>query len=348
MADDKDVKGSRRDSILGAIVGVLIGDALGLGCHWYYEMDSFKADYGEWISYYTDSKPDRRDRFGHIAKYRYETGLRKGDLSQTGQVALLLLESVAERGSYVDSDFTARLDSLLNTLDGTPLSGRYTDWAMRDVWRQRKSGLPWTQVGSMADTTEAAIRSVVLSARFFKDPEFLARTAHGNILLTHRDTYVSAQSLAYSLAVAALIQGIALKDIVGHLSSLHSQEPIMRLIPSYDCLVQAGNGARAFSVPVRIEPASLICSIYGLPCALGFVLPAAYYLIHRFPASFESAVLSAVNGGGNNMARAALTGALSGAMVGLKDIPERFVTGLRDHERILSLAGQVAAGDGTP
>ena len=72
------------------------------------------------------------------------------------------------------------------------------------------------------------------------------------------------------------------------------------------------------------------------------MLPAAYYLIHRYPEDFEMAVLSAVNGGGNNMARAALTGALSGAMAGLRGIPERLISGLKDHERLLRLAENIA------
>jgi ADP-ribosylglycohydrolase len=59
-------------------------------------------------------------------------------------------------------------------------------------------------------------------------------------------------------------------------------------------------------------------------------------LASRFEDDFEMAVLSAVNGGGNNMARAALTGALLGAMVGINGIPERFITGLTDHKRMMS------------
>ena len=43
------------------------------------------------------------------------------------------------------------------------------------------------------------------------------------------------------------------------------------------------------------------------------------------------------------MARAALTGALSGAMVGLARIPERFISGLKDSERLLQLAEKVAS-----
>jgi ADP-ribosylglycohydrolase len=100
--------------------------------------------------------------------------------------------------------------------------------------------------------------------------------------------------------------------------------------------------AAAHDPAVTIEPASAACGVYGRPCIIGFLLPAAYYFAARFEDDFEMAVLSAINGGGNNMARAALTGALSGAQVGLSGIPERFITGLADHERLLELAGRIA------
>lgn len=330
------------DSAKGAIMGALIGDALGLGCHWYYDLDALKADYGSWISHYTTSKTDRKDMFAKIAQFRYESGLRAGDISQTGQVTVLLLESVAERRTHDESDFTSRLDALLGTLDGTPYSGRYTDWAMRDVWKQRKSGMDWHNVGSTADTAEGAMRSTILAARFYKDPERLAREGYRNILLTHRDPYVAAQSLSFTLAVSAFINNTPLSEITKYMSDLAGIEAIRKLVPSFDCLTQVGNGAIAVSTPVNLEPASLICPLNGLNCTLGFMLPSVYYFIHRYPNNFEMAVLSAVNGGGNNMARAALTGALSGAMVGLTGIPERFISGLKDHERLLELADRVA------
>lgn len=49
------------------------------------------------------------------------------------------------------------------------------------------------------------------------------------------------------------------------------------------------------------------------------------YLAARFRTDFEAAVLHAVNGGGQNQARAILTGALVGAQVGLSRIPQRFL-----------------------
>jgi len=333
---------SKKDKALGAIMGTLIGDALGLGCHWYYDLELLKTDYGSWISDYTTSKRGRKDKFAKIAAFRYDAGLRAGDVSQTGQVTMLLLESLAEHGSYDQKDFTAKLDALLNTLDGTPLSGRFTDWAMRDVWQQRRSGVDWSETGSRADTSEAAMRSVVFAAGFFNNPERLASVAYQNIRLTHREPYIAGQSLAFALTVAALIHGTTVKGLGQFMHDVAGNQAIRDLVPSYDCLMQVTNGAVAVNSPVTVKPASLVCSLYGLACTLGFMLPAAYYLIHRYSDDFEMAVLSAVNGGGNNMARAALTGALSGAMVGLKKIPERFISGLKDHERLLKLAGKIA------
>lgn len=64
----------RRDRAAGAILGVLIGDALGLGAHWVYDLEVLKRDWG-WITGYTEPR-----------KGRYHEGCKAGDRSQTGQV----------------------------------------------------------------------------------------------------------------------------------------------------------------------------------------------------------------------------------------------------------------------
>ena len=58
-----------RDRAAGALMGAFIGDALALGPHWYYNLDELHANYGDWISGYTDPKSGR-----------YHAGLKAGDL----------------------------------------------------------------------------------------------------------------------------------------------------------------------------------------------------------------------------------------------------------------------------
>ena len=80
-----------------------------------------------------------------------------------------------------------------------------------------------------------------------------------------------------------------------------------------------------------------------MPCAVYHQFPACYYLAARYSDDFESAVLHAINGGGQNMARAMLTGALVGAQVGIQNIPKRFIDGLEDSDKLLNRAEKLAA-----
>jgi ADP-ribosylglycohydrolase len=100
--------------------------------------------------------------------------------------------------------------------------------------------------------------------------------------------------------------------------------------------------AAAADSDIRIEPAWKVSLVYGMPCAIYHMLPAAYYLAARFHDDFESAVLHSVNGGGQNLARTMLTGALVGAQAGLSSIPDRFIKGLDQGGQLLDMAWKLA------
>lgn len=112
---------------------------------------------------------------------------------------------------------------------------------------------------------------------------------------------------------------------------------------SPDALRTVSSIARAAHDPdVAIEPASKVGLVYGLPCAVYHQFPAAYYLAARFQGDVERGVLNAVNAGGQNQARAMLTGALCGAIGGLEAIPRRFIDGLQQGREYLALAEALA------
>ncbi|PTQ79265.1 ADP-ribosylglycohydrolase [Nitrosospira multiformis] len=169
-----------QDRAAGAIMGAFIGEALGLGPHWYYDLEELRRDYGDWITTYTDPKPGR-----------YHEGLKAGQLSQPGFILKLMLHSLVEQGGYDEADFCRRMDEeLFPLLDGTPVNGPggYTSQSIHEAWRKRvQQKLPWGQTGGHADTTEAIERTLALAVRYALQPQELATTISNNARLTQID-----------------------------------------------------------------------------------------------------------------------------------------------------------------
>ena len=348
------------DRAAGAIMGAFIGDALGLGPHWYYDLSALRRDYGEWITGYTDPQPGR-----------YHDGLKAGQLSQAGFILALTLRSLVERGGYDEQDFCRRMDEeLFPLLDGTPVSGpgKYTSQSIREAWRRRiQQKLPWGETGGHADTTEAIERTLAIAVRYAMDPSRLAEAVTANTLLTQADDTVVSMTVACGAVLGLLVQGHRLDTALsGKLMGLVKRgvlpfhavtrdnlnpprpgdpdPPRAGRFASPDALLTPSYMAAAAADPqIRIEPAWKVSLVYGMPCAIYHQLPAAYYLAARFNEDFEAAVLHAVNGGGQNQARAILTGALVGAQTGLPGIPRRFIEGLEEADGLMKLAGGLAA-----
>jgi len=335
---------TREDRAAGALMGVLVGDALGVGMQWYYDMEQKDKDFGPWVTDYVDPKPDGEHVFAYVSKYRHEQGFRAGDTSQMGQIYSDLLESVADLRKYDRDDFYARLDQLMSTLSGESLSGRYTDGIINDVRKKRLDGLDWgdKDMGTDHTTGDGAVLSVVLAA-LYSDPVQLARAADDLITPLMADSFIRGNSVVFALTVQALINGVPIDKLALHVKTLGFNKEIRAIGGAFDNFLTPGYGAAATQPGLdSIEP-KLISQLFGPDCQLTHLLPAAYYLVHRLPNDFEQAVLSASNGPGQNVVRAALTGALSGALNGACAIPERFVKNLENSKVVHENAQRVAS-----
>ena len=226
--------------------------------------------------------------------------------------------------------------------------------------------LPWDQVASNSDTTESLERNIPMAIYFAADLNQLSHIVASNTALTQGDDIVGSLSVAFNLVLAMLIRGHKLdenlsgklmrkvhkKEIpfhavtTGNLEAPKKGEPAPSnagLFASPDALLSPSYMAMAAKDPdIRIEPAWKASLVYGMPCAIYHMLPAAYYLAARFDSDFESGVLHAINGGGQNQVRAMLTGALIGAQVGLSAIPQRLIDGLKDKELLIEIAEKLS------
>ena len=68
-----------------------------------------------------------------------------------------------------------------------------------------------------------------------------------------------------------------------------------------------------------------------------------FHLPVRLHDDFESAVLHAVNGGGQNQVRVILAGTLTDSRVGLSGIPNRFLKGLEKADELKFLSKRLAS-----
>ena len=340
---------SQQERAIGAIMGAYIGDALGLGPHWFYDLDEQRKHYGDWISDYTDPQPTR-----------YHGGMKAGQQSQSGLILNMLIDSMLVNGEYNEEDFCQLLDNdLFPLLDGTPNAGPggFTSQSIREAWALRtQHHKPWGEVAGFTDNTEAAERILSLAVRYANAPQELARSISSNTMLTQCDETINAMTVAYGAILGMLVQGHPLdEELSGKLMQLvgDQQLPFHAMtkpgskpsgagtFASPDALLTPSSIARAAHEDL-IQPAWKVSLVYGMPCAVYHQFPACYYLAARYSDDFENAVLHAINGGGQNMARAMLTGALVGAQVGIQGIPQRFIDGLEDSGALLGRAEKLA------
>jgi len=353
------MKMTMKERAVGALMGAFIGEALGVGPHWYYDIEALRTDYGDWISDYTAPQ-----------KGRYHEGLRPGDLSQQGQLIKHVAQFLVSQKGYDTDGFCKMMDEqYLTSLDGTPMGGPggYTSQSMRHLWQRRiKDNANWNDVASIADTTEALERNIPLAIYYANDFKRLSQHIASNTALTQSDNLIGSLSVAYNAVLAMLIRGEPLDEKIGiklmaevkkgtlpfHAVTTDGLKPPEKgkmassnegQFASPDALLSPGYMAMAAKDKgIKIEPAWKVSLVYGMPCAIYHMLPAVYYLSARFHDDFENGILHAINGGGQNQVRAMLTGALIGAQVGINGIPSRFINGLTENITLLKLANELS------
>lgn len=87
-------------------------------------------------------------------------------------------------------------------------------------------------------------------------------------------------------------------------------------------------------IDARYADVAAIHSVFGSACYIDSSLPASLYLSYKYADSFEGAVLSNTNVGGENCHRGSALGAIMGAALGEKAIPQRLKDGLHDANQI--------------
>ena len=287
----------------GCLVGLAIGDALGA---------PFEGRW--WVS---GSEVHAAARRRSVLRYTDDT-----------HMALGVAESLVACGGF---DGRHMAETFVRNFEREPWRG-YGPGPPR-IFRRIKLGAPWDRAaediypgGSFGNG--AAMRAAPVGLFYYRDPDRLREVAHLSARITHAHPLgkEGAALQAYAVAVAAVcgpsgspadvlneLKAFAVHQV--YRAKLEQVQDLLRSGDKSEVAARLGNGVEAFeSVPTAV------C------CAL------------RHPESFEDAVVEAASLGGDADTIASMTGAISGAWLGIEAIPGEWVEKLENRDYVEYLA----------
>lgn len=237
-----------------------------------------------------------------------------GEWTDDTAMAIELAESLANRGEYDEDDLLARY--LVWARSGPKDIGVTVSKALaraRTPDDARAAAARWhDDSGGKSAGNGSLMRTAPIAIRYRRDTRELIRVSHAEAALTHHDSLAGEACAFFNLTIAAYLNGRKPKRSDTPPGRAASEAPSM----SQDDLLEL----------VQRE--------------IGFVLTAlrVAFWACAHARSFEDAVVSAANLGGDADTNAAVAGALAGARFGAKEIPERWLEPLRQREHISGLA----------
>jgi ADP-ribosylglycohydrolase len=327
----------------GCLIGQCLGDALGF----IVEGQSTAA-----CSSYVDDVV-RTGKARNMGRGCYPFG----QYSDDSQLARELVLSIIDRGKFEPVDYAGRIAALFreNRIVGRGLA---TQAAADRLIR----GIPWNQAGAEPPSAGngSAMRAGPVGLFCFGRSDDLVRTAHDQGRITHKDRRCSAGAIAIAGAVALNLQEKTPRvlDFVTHLSVLAEPfDPILAIglqrIPQWLC--QSPTTAASEISKTGVAPGL----DDGWPGISPFVTASVLWSIYSFlrsPDDYMESICTAIAVGGDVDTTAAMTGAISGALVGLDRLPRELAQQVNDagtwgHDELVRLAHRyhsVATHEGAP
>jgi ADP-ribosylglycohydrolase len=313
-----DSKISLKDRFLGCLLGLAVGDALGMPVEGW-TSERINATFG-WLDHYEP----RRDAGGEI-------GLERGEITGDTEMALCLVEGLISAGGFVDPEAIGLRLVKIAERPGPDLLGKTTRQSierMAETGEYQQGGSGAWPPGSGAAARSAPLGLLHAVGRF--NPEVFTREILRAGLITHRETESLNGALAFAYAVRLTANDeIPPEMLLAEVATFVDEDAIARKIRQAERLVPSGGDQAADLRNLQ----QLGTSEY-----VAEAVAAALYCFATHPDDFCAAVLAAVNVGGDTDTIAAMAGALVGARVGARALPPDLVDGLESRMYILVAA----------
>lgn len=312
------------DRRIGAIQGQLLGDALCLGSHWYYDLAKRDADL-----------PGGVRGFETPVAGHYHAERRSGDLTHYGDAAMVLLRSVARRRGLDPVDYgqsfvtTFGSDGYKGYLD-KPTKATLEHWR---TWQAAHSaGTPAAygfQDGAddAQNVTTSRLAPVVVAHHGKPD---LARAIEAATRVCQNNDVAVAHGQWHGQILTRLLDGLPFAAAV---------EAALAAVPDAAPFARCWQTAKA----AVNRPVVEVTGEFGRACNLVQAFPAVLHTALRHGDDAETALLECARAGGDNASRSALLGAWLGALHGRQGLPPAWLGKMTDGPEIERLAKEIAA-----
>ena len=306
-----------RSKFAGVLLGIAVGDALGLPAE--------------------NLSPERIQKLWHgdwRMRFLFGRGMISDDTEHTLFVAQALLTE-PEDASKFQRALARRLKWWFAALPGGV--GLATAKACLRMW----VGFPITKCAVASAGSGPAMRSAIIGAYFAHDAQRRRAFTLASSRLTHRSWQAETAALAIAEAAALAIRKSETPEpfeLIELLRPLSSEEEWQTWLSRINSGLAAGTTVAEFACQAGLPNGITGYSLHVAPIAL--------YSWMRHPGDFNTALTVALNCGGDTDTVGAVLGGIAGSTLGLEGIPQKWSANLADWPRtkafMLSVAERLA------
>jgi ADP-ribosylglycohydrolase len=293
------------------VLASFAADSLALGAHWIYDTDRIRKEFG------------RVDRLLKPLPDSFHRSKDRGEFTHYGDQAFVLLESIADRRDFDIEDFSRRWLALFSDYKG------YVDKATKATLQNLDLGNKPLEAGSSSSDLAGASRIAPLVCRYAENLDRLVRSARDQTKMTHNHPVVVDGAEFFAGICWNVLQGDTPVSAIEHLTAEKYQgSPLAGWVKK--------------GLDSRDEETVTAISRFGQSCHADEAVSGVVHLIAKYEKDLKEALIQSVMAGGDSAGRGMMVGMVLGAYLGLKGLPEDWVSGLKRTREIRSLIDKIS------
>lgn len=308
------MKDSIRERFIGSILGLAIGDALGMPFEGW-SPSSIKRHWEEKVFLPSPSR-----------------GLKAGQYTDDTLMALCHLNSLIEKGSVEPEDVSQKFVEWYDSgnLRGIGATTAYAIGRLKKGYNWQESGAR----GEYAAGNGGAMRIAPVGLFYHNDLNALKEAVRKAVIITHNNPEAVAGALAVAYLVAKSVRSATEKG-----GDRLSPDTIIKEVYNFIGPCKVGqNLQRAGELLKSGTPPERAMEVLGTSGYVVESVASAVFCFLNSPGDFYSTVVNAVQGGMDADTTAAMAGAISGSYNGVTGIPEEWLRAVEDSVGLQELA----------